>query len=91
MREPFDDPGEILRALPVRWREQFLSEYHAALDDAREVSRFRQLREVLHLWRLRAIAYSGPGFDAAMQAARDGRADEFVPADQVIPGWLDRT
>jgi hypothetical protein len=85
-----DDPSEILRVLPAKWHEQFLSEYHGALDAAHEVWRFQQLREVLHLWRLRAIAYSKPGFEQAMQAAREGRADEFVPAEQVIPGWSDR-
>jgi hypothetical protein len=85
-----DDPSEILSVLPAKWHEQFLSEYHGALDAAHEVWRFQQLREVLHLWRLRAVAYSKPGFEQAMQAAREGRADEFVPAEQVIPGWSDR-
>ena len=47
-------------------------------------------REVLHLWRLRAVAYSDPGFDHALQATLEDRADEFVPAEQAIPGWSDR-
>lgn len=88
--ESGEDPAEILRVLPVQWHEQFLGEYHSALDAAHEVWRFQQLRDLLHLWRLRAVAYSNPGFDRAAQAAREGRADEFVPADQVIPGWTDR-
>ncbi|MDX2969120.1 DUF6247 family protein [Kribbella solani] len=82
-----DDPAQILRLLPDRWHKQFLQEYHQALDAAHEVWRFQQLRDVLHLWHLRAIAYSKPGFDEALQAARGDRAEEFIPADQVIPGW----
>lgn len=85
-----DDPGEILRVLPEEWHEQFLSEYHSALDAAHEVRRFSQLRGLLHLWRLRAVAFSDPSFESAARAARDGRAEEFVPAEQVIPGWADR-
>ncbi|MFG1818721.1 DUF6247 family protein [Kribbella sp. NPDC049174] len=85
-----DDPGEILRLLPAKWHEQFLGEYHGALDAAHEVWRFQQLRDVLQLWRLRAVAYSDPGYEDALQATRDGRAEDFVPAEQVIPGWSDR-
>lgn len=76
--------------LPARWHAEFLSDYHRALEAAHEVWRFRQLREVLHLWQLRAVAYSSPSFDQAEKAVRDGRDDEFVPAEQVIPGWSDR-
>lgn len=90
MQSSPEDPSEILRLLPAKWHEQFLAEYHGALDAAHEVWRFQQLREVLHLWRLRAVAYSDPGFEAALEAARDDRSDEFVPAEQVIPGWPDR-
>lgn len=85
-----DSPGGILGLLPARWHEQFLSEYYGALDAAREVSRFQELCDVLRLWGLRAVAYSKPSFEQAMQAAREGRADEFVPAEQAIPGWPDR-
>ncbi|MGW5189085.1 DUF6247 family protein [Kribbella sp. NPDC004138] len=90
MQDPPEDPGEILRVLPAKWHEQFLSEYHGTLDAAHEVWRFQQLRDVLHLWRLRAVAYSDPAFEETLQAARDDRGDEFVPAEQVIPGWSDR-
>ena len=85
-----DDPSEILRLLPAKWHEQFLTEYHSALDAAHEVWRFQQLRDLLQLWHLRAVAYSAPGFHEAMQAARDDRSDEFVPAEQVIPSWSDQ-
>lgn len=70
--------------LPSRWHEQFLREYRDALDSAYDVRRFQQLREVLHLWRLRAVAYSNPGFEEAAQAAREGRGGEFSSADDVI-------
>lgn len=93
--EPLDhvayDPEEILQVLPKHWHEQFLSEYHSALDAAHEVWRFHQLRDVLHLWRLRAVAFSRPDFDRAAQDAREGRSEEFVAAERVIPGWADRT
>ncbi|WP_433164969.1 DUF6247 family protein [Kribbella sp. CA-247076] len=87
---PLDDPGEILRVLPVKWHEQFLGEYRTALQAARDVRRIPELRVMLRLWRLRAFAYSSPGFEEAMEAAREGRDDEFVPAEHVIPGWPDR-
>lgn len=90
MQSSPEDPSEILRLLPAKWHEQFLAEYHGALDAAHEVWRFQQLRDVLHLWQLRAVAYSDPAFEAALQATRDNQADEFVPAEQAIPGWSDR-
>jgi hypothetical protein len=85
-----EDPAEILRMLPRKWHEQFLDDYRLALDAAHEVWRFQQLRDVLHVWRLRAVAYSRPGFDEALRATREDRADEFVPAEQVIPGWPEK-
>jgi len=30
-----EDPAEILRVLPPEWHEQFLSDYHQALDAVR--------------------------------------------------------
>jgi hypothetical protein len=85
-----DSPSEILGLLPTRWHEQFLSEYYGALDAAHEVSRFQELCDVLRLWGLRAVAHSKPSFEQALQAAREGRAHEFVPAEHAIPGWSDR-
>jgi hypothetical protein len=84
-----EDPEQILRILPQAWHGQFLEDYHQALDAAHDVWRFQHLRDVLHLWHLRAVAYSKPGFDEALQAVRENRAEEFTPADQ-IPGWADR-
>lgn len=77
-----EDPAEILRVLPERWHAEFLTEYRAALEGAREVRHWRQLADLLHRWRLRAVAYSDPGFDAAMQVGRDARPENMVP----VPG-----
>ncbi len=82
-----DDPVEILRALPGQYHAQFLAEYEAAVYDARRPEQFRGLQDLLRLWHLRAIAYSDPGYDARMESARQGRADDFATAEQVIPGW----
>jgi hypothetical protein len=81
-----DDPGEILRILPARWHEQFLGEYRAALDAAREVRRWPQLSKLLRRWHLRAIAYADPGFETAAQEARDARPGDLTP----VPGWSAR-
>jgi Family of unknown function (DUF6247) len=78
-----DDPAEILRLLPTRWHAEFLSEYRAALEAAREVRRWQQLGELLHRWHLRATAYADPGFEASAQAARDARPEDLVP----VAGW----
>jgi hypothetical protein len=78
-----EDPVEILRQLPDRWHEEFLAEYRAALDAAHEVWQWRRLREVLQRWRLRAAAYSDPGFERAAQAAREAGPEDLVP----LPGW----
>jgi Family of unknown function (DUF6247) len=81
-----DDPVEILRALPEQHHSQFRAEYAAAVEMARRPEQFRQLHELLRLWRLRAVAYSEPGYDQRLEAAREGGAD-FAPATQMIPGW----
>ena len=78
-----DDPAQILALLPDRWHDQFLAEYRSGLDAAREVGQWPRLRTLLHRWRLRAAAYSDPGFDAAAQAARRTRPEDLVP----LPGW----
>ncbi len=82
-----DDPTEILRVLPGEYHAQFLAEYEAAVEGARRPEEFRRLHGLLRLWRLRAIAYSDPGYDARMESARLGRTEDFTPAEQVIPGW----
>jgi hypothetical protein len=74
--EPADpeDPAGILRLLPAEHRGQFLDEYLEALGAALMPEKFRALGEMLHLWRLRAVAYSSPG-----------RADRLAAAMSELP------
>jgi hypothetical protein len=80
-----DDPDEILAVLPARYHQKFLADYEAALTSARRPQEYRQLRHVLRLWRLRAVACSDPSFEDRLQAARSGTSPR-IPAGQ-IPGW----
>ena len=73
--------------LPEGYRAQFLAEYTAAVEGARRPEQFRQLQALLRLWRLRAAAYSGPGYEERLVAAGHGRAASIAAAEQVIPGW----
>lgn len=67
-----DDPAETLRILPARLHEQFLREYYAAAAlAARQVGGYRQLHDVLRLWRLTAVAQSDPGFADRLAAMRE--------------------
>jgi hypothetical protein len=85
-----DGPVGILAVLPEGYHERFLAEYTAAVEGARRPEQFRQLRELLRLWRLRAVAYSDPGYEERLAGARHGQAAGIAPAEQVIPGWPDR-
>lgn len=85
-----DDPVGILAVLPEDCHGQFLAEYTAAVEGARRPEQFRQLQELLRLWRLRAAAYSSPGYEERLVAAGHGRAAGIAPAEQVIPGWPGR-
>lgn len=78
-----DDPAQILQLLPAHWHEQFLAEYRADLDAAREVGNWQQLRTLLHRWHLRAVAYSDPQFEMSAQAVRDAQPSDLAP----LPGW----
>jgi hypothetical protein len=84
-----DDPVEILSVLPASYHEQFLAEYDAAAASARRPDQYRQLHQMLRLWRLRAAAYSDPGFDARLESARTGSGD-WTPVEQIIPDWAGR-
>lgn len=89
-----DDPVQILRVLPERFHDQFLAEYYgAASEAARQVGGYRQLHDLLRLWRLSAAAYSAPGFEerlqAVQEAVRTGSLEGSVPIEQVVPGWPD--
>jgi hypothetical protein len=90
-----DDPVEILRVLPERFHEQFLAEYYqAASEAARQVDGYRQLHDLLRLWRLSAAAYSAAGFEerlqAVQEAVRTGSLEGSVPIEEIVPGWPDR-
>jgi hypothetical protein len=85
-----DDPVEILGVLPEGYPAQFRAEYAAAVEGVRRPGQFRQLQELLRLWRLRAAAYLSPGYEERLAAARHGRAAGIAPAEQVIPGWPGR-
>jgi hypothetical protein len=88
-----DDPVEILRILPGEFHEQFLAEYDTAVTAARQPDQYRGLRHLLRLWRLRAVAYSDPGYAARLQAIEDavrtGRRDG-TPIEEVVPDWSER-
>jgi hypothetical protein len=84
-----DDPVEILRVLPTRYHEQFMEEYDAAVAGARRPEQYRHLHYVLRLWRLRAAAYSDPGYEARREAARADSGDR-TPIEEIIPDWADR-
>jgi hypothetical protein len=91
-----DDPVEILMVLPPSLHDQFLREYYgAAATAARQVGEYRQLHDVLRLWRLTAVAQSDPGFAdrlaAVQEAVRSGSMERSVPIEEVVPGWRERT
>jgi hypothetical protein len=89
-----DDPVEILRVLPEKYHEQFQREYEAAVEAARQMRGYRALHELLRLWRLRAITYSDPGYDARLaavqEAVRTGNREGSVPIEDVVPDWAER-
>ena len=63
-----------------------ISEYRAALEAARDARQWRYLAQMLNRWRLRALAYSSLGFDAAAQAARDAQPEDLTPVPG-LAGW----
>ena len=87
-----DDPVEILRVLPAQYHEQFLAEYDAAVAGARRPEHYRELHHLLRLWRLSAVAFSDPGYEArlreAQDSARTGRRG--TPIEEVVPDWKER-
>ena len=86
-----DDPVEILHVLPARLHEQFLAEYAAAAEAARRVEGYRAFHDLLREWRLTAVAFSDPGFEARLasvrEAARTGSLEGSVPVEEIVPDW----
>lgn len=83
------DPLVILRELPEREREEFLSQYHRAVDAAHDPAGYHQLRRLLHVWSLTAIAASEPGYYDELAAVR-ARAATTVAITEAIPDWTER-
>ena len=84
-----DDPVQTIRVLPARYHGQFLAEYDEAAASARRPEHYQELRDLLRLWRLRAVAYSDPDFEAGLEAARSG-ASEGTPVEDIVPGWAEK-
>jgi hypothetical protein len=87
-----EDPVEILRALPSRFHDQFLAEYDAAVTGARRPEHYHDLHHLLRLWRLRAAAYSDPGFATRLEGVQDAvcTGREGTPIEEIIPDWAGR-
>ena len=84
-----NDPAVILRDLPAQEHDEFLRQYHAAVDAAHEPGGYRQLQRLLHAWRLTAIATGRAGFYEELAAVRSGTV-QARPAEEVVPGWQER-
>jgi acyl transferase domain-containing protein len=69
--------------------QQFLRQYHEAVDAAHDLAGYRQLQRLLHAWRLTVIATSRAGYCEDIDAVRNGTAPA-VPAEDAIPGWQER-
>jgi Family of unknown function (DUF6247) len=90
--QPTEDPTDplvILRDLPEREHEEFLRQYHQAVDAAHDPAGYQRLRRLLHVWSLTAVAASQPGYYEEFAAARAGSATT-VPVADVIPDWTER-
>ena len=90
--QPTEDPTDplvILRDLPEREHEEFLQQYHQAVDAAHDPAGYQRLRRLLHVWSLTAVAASQPGYYEEFAAAHAGSATT-VPVADVIPDWTER-
>ena len=83
------DPLVIMRHLPEREREEFLRQYHAAVDAAHDPAGYEQLRRLLHVWRLTVVATNRSGYYEELAAVRAGTATT-VSVAEAIPDWTDR-
>jgi hypothetical protein len=79
----------ILRDLPERERDEFLRQYHQAVNAAHDPAGYQQLRRLLHVWSLTVIAAGQPGYYEELAAARAGTVAS-VPVTDAIPNWAER-
>jgi hypothetical protein len=89
---PTEDPADplvILRCLPGREHEEFLRQYHQAVDAPHDPVGYPRLRRLLHVWSLTAVAAGQPGYYGELAAARAGTATT-VPVTDAIPDWAER-
>jgi hypothetical protein len=90
--EPTEDPADplvILRDLPEREREEFLRQYHQAVDAAHDQAGYHRLRRLLHVWSLTVVATGQPGYYTELADARAGTA-MTIPVTDAIPDWAER-
>ena len=90
--QPIEDPSDplaILRNLPEQERDEFLRQYHAAIDAAHDPAGYEQLRRLLHVWSLTVVATNQPGYYEELAAIRSGMVPT-VPVTDVIPDWSAR-
>lgn len=83
------DPLVILRDLPQREHEEFLRQYHRAVDAAHDPAGYQHLRRLLHVWSLTAVAASQSGYYEELAAARAGTA-ATMPVTDAVPDWAER-
>ena len=90
--QPTEDPADplvILRNLPEREREEFLRQYHQAVDAAHDPAGDQRLRRLLHVWSLTTVATGQPGYYEELAAARAGTATT-IPVTDAVPEWAER-
>ncbi len=88
IEEDPQDPQVILRDLPARERPEFLRQYRAAVEAARDdVARYRDLGRLLRQWHMVVIATARPGYYEAIQQAK---TEPGVPLMEALEAELAR-
>ena len=85
--QPTEDPADplvILSGLPEPEREEFLHQYHQAVDAAHDPADCQLLQRLLHVWSLTAVTAGQPGYYEELAAARAGTTTT-VPVTDAIP------
>lgn len=88
------DPEVILARLPERERDVFLSQYwEAARAIANDLVGYKQLKNLLHAWSIRAQVVSRPGYHGELEAQREAIRNgtvQTVPFFEAIEAELAR-